>query len=104
MLEELPRFLSSVSRYFNIIIAHFATAQATYHKAVQQNWSSFADQWFVQPSFDSIESRSSFASQQLPVAQMMETLAAGLGIAATRKFHRLYPSFYRTNSLVFLLQ
>lgn len=30
LLEELPRFLGQVSRYFNIIIAAFASCQASY--------------------------------------------------------------------------
>lgn len=82
---ELPRFLSSVSRYFNIIIAHFATAQATYHEAVQVAWTAYADQWFVQiPAGPYAVIESSFASSHLPVAEMMDTLAAGLGVTPTR--------------------
>lgn len=85
LLEELPRFLGSVSRYFNIIVAHFAGAQAAYHEAVQEQWNSFAEQWLEQisgNSYDDIEA--SFAAQHQPLAQMIDTLAAGLGLVASR--------------------
>ncbi|GAA5832229.1 hypothetical protein JCM11251_004286 [Rhodosporidiobolus azoricus] len=85
LLEELPRFLGSVSRYFNIIVGHFAGAQAAYHEAVQERWNAFAEQWLEQVSegsYDDIEA--SFAAQHQPLAQMMDTLAAGLGLAASQ--------------------
>ncbi|GAA5887492.1 hypothetical protein JCM6882_001427 [Rhodosporidiobolus microsporus] len=85
LLEELPRFLGSVSRYFNIIVGHFAGAQAAYHEAVQERWNGFAEQWLEQVSdgsYDDIEA--SFAAQHQPLAQMMDTLAAGLGLAASQ--------------------
>ncbi|GAA5980289.1 hypothetical protein JCM11641_005531 [Rhodosporidiobolus odoratus] len=85
LLEELPRFLGSVSRYFNIIVGHFAGAQAAYHEAVQEQWNSFAEQWLEQisgNSYDDIEA--SFAAQHQPLAQMIDTLAAGLGLVASQ--------------------
>lgn len=85
LLEELPRFLGSVSRYFNIIVGHFAGAQAAYHEAVQERWNAFAEQWVVQVGGDSYEDiEASFAEQHEPLDQMMETLAAGLGLAIAR--------------------
>ncbi|BGP21651.1 rho guanyl-nucleotide exchange factor [Rhodotorula toruloides] len=85
LLEELPRFLGSVSRYFNIIVGHFAGAQAAYHETVQERWSAFAEQWLVQVpdgSYEGIEA--AFDAAHQPLAQMMETLAAGLGISAAQ--------------------
>ncbi|GAA6047316.1 hypothetical protein JCM3770_001883 [Rhodotorula araucariae] len=85
LLEELPRFLGSVSRYFNIIVGHFAGAQAAYHEAVQERWSEFAEQWLVQVEnggYEDIEA--SFASHHQPINQMMDTLAAGLGLAVAQ--------------------
>ncbi|BGP44839.1 hypothetical protein JCM10450v2_000654 [Rhodotorula kratochvilovae] len=85
LLEELPRFLGSVSRYFNIIVGHFAGAQAAYHEAVQERWSAFAEQWLMQVDdgdYDDIEA--SFTSQHQPLNQMMDTLAAGLGLAVAQ--------------------
>ncbi|CDR39197.1 hypothetical protein NBRC10512_007972 [Rhodotorula toruloides] len=85
LLEELPRFLGSVSRYFNIIVGHFAGAQAAYHETVQERWVAFAEQWLVQVpdgSYEDIEA--SFDAAHQPLAQMMETLAAGLGIPASQ--------------------
>ncbi|GAA5913958.1 hypothetical protein JCM8208_007010 [Rhodotorula glutinis] len=82
LLEELPRFLGSVSRYFNIIVGHFAGAQAAYHEAVQERWNAFAEQWVVQVHGDTYEDiEASFMEQHEPLDQMMETLAAGLGLA-----------------------
>ncbi|GAA5994924.1 uncharacterized protein JCM10292_004432 [Rhodotorula paludigena] len=85
LLEELPRFLGSVSRYFNIIVGHFAGAQAAYHESVQERWNAFAEQWLVQVadgSYADIEA--SFSAQHQPMNQMMETLAAGLGLAVAQ--------------------
>ncbi|BGP12786.1 hypothetical protein JCM10213v2_000703 [Rhodosporidiobolus nylandii] len=84
LLEELPRFLGSVSRYFNIIVGHFAGAQAAYHEAVQERWNAFAQQWLdeVGDGYDDIQA--TFAAQHHPLAQLMDTLAAGLGLAASQ--------------------
>ncbi|GAA6012623.1 hypothetical protein JCM11491_005457 [Sporobolomyces phaffii] len=86
LLEELPRFLGSVSRYFNIIVAHFAGTQAAYHEALQVKWSEFTDQWLSRSpggtQYDKFESLHGTAHQ--PVAQIMESLAAGLGIAVAQ--------------------
>jgi hypothetical protein len=91
LLEELPRFLGSVSRYFNIIVAHFAGTQAAYHEALQERWTEFSQQWLtVSPggtSGSDIESH--HATTHQPVAQIMESLAAGLGIAVARSFNFL---------------
>lgn len=95
---ELPRFLSSVSRYFNIIISHFAAAQATYHEAVHSAWTGFADHWFVQipaGQYGAIES--SFANSHSPVAEMMDTLAAGLGVTPARESLSLSLEFRGAN-------
>lgn len=83
LLEELPRFLGQVSRYFNIIISAFATAQAKYHHAVQKSWSAFADDWFTlipDGSYSLIED--TFTEKHRPVSQIMDSLAAGLGLSA----------------------
>ncbi|GAA6001811.1 hypothetical protein JCM10207_002331 [Rhodosporidiobolus poonsookiae] len=85
LLEELPRFLGSVSRYFNIIVGHFAGAQAAYHEAVQERWNAFAEQYLSQipdGSYDDIEA--TFAAQHQPLAQMMDTLAVGLGLSSSQ--------------------
>jgi len=87
LLEELPRFLGSVSRYFNIIVAHFATAQASYHAALEQRWADFTQQWLTRSPGgtlrDSVESHHTATHQ--PIAQIMDSLAAGLGIALARE-------------------
>ncbi|KAI5474525.1 hypothetical protein MNV49_003081 [Pseudohyphozyma bogoriensis] len=85
LLEELPRFLGSVSKYFNIIVGGFAAAQSAYHGEVVNHWTPFAEQWFTQipqGNYDSIEE--SFRREHQPVAAMMETLACGLGISASQ--------------------
>lgn len=87
LLEDLPRFLGAVSRYFNIIVGHFARAQAAYHEAVQDHWLAFAEQWLVQipaGSYEDIVAALGVAQQ--PLAHSMETLAGGLGIPASRAF------------------
>ena len=81
--EELPRFLGSVSRYFNIIVGHFATAQANYHEAVQESWTAFAEAWMNRAP-EGIDVERQHAEQHQPVAQMMETLAVGLGIVTAQ--------------------
>ncbi|GAA5850043.1 hypothetical protein JCM8547_000991 [Rhodosporidiobolus lusitaniae] len=98
LLEELPRFLGSVSRYFNIIVGHFAGAQAAYHEAVQERWNGFAESWLEQISdgpYDEIEA--SFAAQHQPADQMMDTLACGLGLAVSQSSSPL--SHKRNNRL-----
>ncbi|GAA6059521.1 hypothetical protein JCM10212_006019 [Sporobolomyces blumeae] len=86
LLEELPRFLGSVSRYFNIIVAHFAGAQAAYNGSVQQRWADFADQWIGRSPGGGLERsvEQLHAAAHQPVAQIMDSLAAGLGIAVTQ--------------------
>ncbi|GAA5970150.1 hypothetical protein JCM3765_003807 [Sporobolomyces pararoseus] len=81
LLEELPRFLGSVSRYFNIIVAHFAGTQAAYHEALQQRWTEFSQQWLKVSQVEGENVESTHATAHQPVAQIMESLAAGLGIA-----------------------
>lgn len=89
LLEELPRFLGSVSRYFNIIVAHFAGAQASYHESLQQRWVEYTQQWLTRSPGgtlnDDLESYHATAHQ--PFVQIMDSLAAGLGIAVARSFH-----------------
>lgn len=86
LLEELPRFLGTVSRYFNIIVQHFGGVQAAYHEAVQERWDAFADEWLVQIPSGSFEAiRGSFADQHKQVDEVMGTLAKGLGVAGGRR-------------------
>ncbi|GAA5895147.1 hypothetical protein JCM5296_000894 [Sporobolomyces johnsonii] len=87
LLEELPRFLGSVSRYFNIIVGHFAGAQAAYHESVQARWAAFMEQWLVRsPGGSSYEDIQAMHTSQLhPFAQLMDTLAAGLSINVSRE-------------------
>ena len=90
LLEELPRFLSTVSRYFNIIVGHFATAQANYHRDVKKRWSAFAAEWLHQiPTGEGASITSAHSREMQPVAQMMETLATGLGINERGWSHRI---------------
>lgn len=96
LLEELPRFLGSVSRYFNIIVAHFAGSQAAYHEALQQRWTEFGQQWLVRSPGGTLSEdvAAAHAAAHQPVAQIMESLAAGLGIVVARMSHsstRCYP-------------
>ncbi|GAA5899556.1 uncharacterized protein JCM6883_005259 [Sporobolomyces salmoneus] len=93
LLEELPRFLGSVSRYFNIIVAHFAGTQAAYHEALQQRWNEFSLQWLSNSTNGTNDENlgSVHAAAHQPVAQIMESLASGLGIAVahtTASTHR----------------
>lgn len=81
LLEELPKFLASVSRYFDIIVAHFAEAQASFYDAVQSRWNEFAAQYCqVVPRGDPASIKESLLREQLPLAQMMQVLASGLGV------------------------
>jgi hypothetical protein len=77
LLEELPRFLGSVSRYYDIIVGHFGGAQEAYHEAVQERWDAFAEQFEQQKQ----NYRDSFGSQHQSSSEMMSRLAAGLGVA-----------------------
>lgn len=79
LLEELPRFLGSVSRYYDIIVGHFGGAQEAYHEAVQERWDGFAEQFEQQGQ----HYRDSYSSQHQTSAEMMGRLAAGLGVAIT---------------------
>lgn len=72
--EELPVFLNSCARYFNIIIGHFATAQARYYAAVQVAWCDFARRYGIQMStLEGIEP--SYKAQHNPMERLMENLA-----------------------------
>lgn len=85
LLEELPRFLASVSRYFNIIVRHFGGVQAAYGEAVQERWDAFADEWLVQiPAGNFEDIQKSFAQQHKQVDEIMTSLARGLGVASAR--------------------
>lgn len=91
LLEELPRFLASISRYFNIIVRHFGGVQAAYGEAVQEGWDSFADEWLVQiPAGEYEDIQSSFAEQHKQVDEMMCSLARGLGMSSVRTSKLLY--------------
>lgn len=79
LLEELPRFLNSVSRYYDIIVGHFRGAQEAYHEAVQERWEGFTEQ-FEQASGSQ---RDSFGAQHQAIADVMSRLAVGLGVAAS---------------------
>ncbi|GAA5980205.1 hypothetical protein JCM10908_001574 [Rhodotorula pacifica] len=80
--EELPRFLGSVSRYFNIIVSHFASAQAAYHEAVRERWDAYADRWITAiPRGSPRTVQEAFNSEHQPFALMMRTLATGLGLS-----------------------
>ncbi|KAK4705756.1 hypothetical protein P7C70_g450, partial [Phenoliferia sp. Uapishka_3] len=101
-LDELPRFLGQVSRYFNIIITAFATAQASYHQAVQQAWDTYAEEWFTQipeGPYSTIEE--TFAEKHRPMSQIMDSLAAGLGLASAQLDSRQSsrPQYFRTPAL-----
>ncbi|KAM0789329.1 hypothetical protein ACM66B_000164 [Microbotryomycetes sp. NB124-2] len=78
LLEELPRFLNSVSRYYDIIAGHFAGAQEAYQEAVQERWQAFADEYL--PA--SKRTENGFGQQQV-VMDMMHRLAIGLGTASS---------------------
>ncbi|KAK4057231.1 hypothetical protein OIO90_001726 [Microbotryomycetes sp. JL221] len=84
LLEELPRFLNSVSRYYDIIAGHFAGAQEAYQEAVQERWQVFADEYM--PSTKRAEST---AGQHQAAVDMMHRLAAGLGVVVN---HSIGPS------------
>ncbi|KAK4048236.1 hypothetical protein OIV83_004941 [Microbotryomycetes sp. JL201] len=77
LLEELPRFLNSVSRYYDIIAGHFAGAQEAYQEAVQERWQAFADEYLPANNCTEVTS-----SQQQAVMDMMHRLAIGLGTAS----------------------
>ncbi|GAA5870179.1 hypothetical protein JCM3774_002613 [Rhodotorula dairenensis] len=79
--EEVPRFLGSVSRYFNIIVSHFASAQAAYHEAVRKRWDAYADRWLTQiPRGSPRTVQAAFEAEHQPIVLMMRTLATGLGV------------------------
>lgn len=83
--DELPRFLGSVSRYFNIIVSHFASAQAAYHEAVRERWDAYADRWITQiPRGSPRTVQAAFDAEHQPFAIMMRTLATGLGLSVNR--------------------
>ncbi|GAA5923126.1 uncharacterized protein JCM15063_003542 [Sporobolomyces koalae] len=85
LLEELPRFLGSVSRYFNIIVTHFAGTQAAYHESLQQRWSDFSEQWIAgSPRATLADSVQHHTAAHQPMTQLMDSLAAGLGIAVAQ--------------------
>lgn len=83
LMDELPRFLGSVSRYFNIVVEHFGGAQAAYHEAVQERWDAYGDAWLHQiPSGNFKQIEASFLEGHKTVDEMMSTLAKGLGVAS----------------------
>jgi hypothetical protein len=85
LLEELPRFLNSASRYFKIITTHYAVAQRTYFDAVTTRWTAFADQWLPPiAGGQSYSLETSFESQHLPIAELMEQLALGFNVPTLR--------------------
>ncbi|KAK4055181.1 hypothetical protein OIV83_000461 [Microbotryomycetes sp. JL201] len=84
LLEELPRFLGSVSRYFNIVVNHFGGAQAAYNEAVQERWDAYAEVWLTQiPAGRPDQIQEAFERHHLRIDEMMRTLANGLGISHT---------------------
>lgn len=86
LLEELPRFLGSVSRYFNIVVNHFGGAQAAYNEAVQERWDAYADAWLCQiPAGGPSDIQNSFAQEHMRIDGMMRTLASGLGVSYDRE-------------------
>lgn len=78
LLDELPRFLGSVTRYYDIIVEHFGDVQEAYQEAVQESWDRFANH------FASDHRRKSTA-QQHSINDMMNRLAAGLGVPLARE-------------------
>lgn len=86
LLEELPRFLNSVTRYQRIIINHFAVAQGNYQAEVNYRWTTFANDWFTQipaGNYETIES--DFTGVHAQVQEVMDTLAGGLGLISSSK-------------------
>ncbi|BGP55968.1 hypothetical protein JCM8202v2_003575 [Rhodotorula sphaerocarpa] len=82
--EELPRFLGSVSRYFNILVSHFASAQAAYHEALHERWDAYANRWIVRiPPGSPKTIQTAFEEEHQPFAVMMQMLATGLGVTAS---------------------
>ncbi|KAM0793502.1 hypothetical protein ACM66B_000941 [Microbotryomycetes sp. NB124-2] len=82
LLEELPRFLGSVSRYFNIVVNHFGGAQAAYNEAIQERWDAYAEVWLTQiPAGRPEQIQEAFERHHLRIDEMMRTLANGLGIS-----------------------
>ncbi|GAA5955900.1 hypothetical protein JCM8115_004358 [Rhodotorula mucilaginosa] len=91
--EELPRFLGSVSRYFNIIVSHFASAQAAYHEAVRERWDAYADRWITQiPRGSPRTVQAAFDAEHQPFAIMMRTLATGLGLSINHTSNGIGPA------------
>lgn len=89
LLEELPRFLGSVSRYFNIIVAHFGKAQTKYQERVQERWNEFAKTYSIRMTpYEAIES--GFLEHRSPAEEMMHNLATQLGVRSPSTYLFLF--------------
>lgn len=78
LLDELPRFLGSVTRYYDIITEHFADVQDAYQEAVQEFWERYTDHFAA-------ENRRRSGPLQHSINDMMSRLAAGLGVPVARE-------------------
>ncbi|KDE03899.1 hypothetical protein MVLG_05653 [Microbotryum lychnidis-dioicae p1A1 Lamole] len=76
LLEELPRFLASVSKYYDIILGHFSGAQEAYKVEVQELWDFFAERFRLR------DEQGMMGSQQVLANELMHRLAVGLGVSA----------------------
>ncbi|SGZ27081.1 BQ5605_C025g10047 [Microbotryum silenes-dioicae] len=76
LLEELPRFLASVSKYYDIILGHFSGAQEAYKEKVQELWDFFAERFRLR------DEQGMMGSQQVLANELMHRLAVGLGVSA----------------------
>ncbi|SCV70067.1 BQ2448_1461 [Microbotryum intermedium] len=75
LLEELPRFLASVSKYYDIIIGHFSGAQEAYQEEVQERWDVFAERFRLR------DEQGMMGNQQILANELMHRLAVGLGLS-----------------------
>ncbi|KDE09793.1 hypothetical protein MVLG_00192 [Microbotryum lychnidis-dioicae p1A1 Lamole] len=82
LLEELPRFLASVSKYFNIVVSAFTNVQHIYQDSVRERWEAYADEWLTQiPKGDYAAIDAAFQDASRDVTQMLASIVKGLKLS-----------------------
>ncbi|SCZ90461.1 BZ3500_MvSof-1268-A1-R1_Chr1-3g02004 [Microbotryum saponariae] len=82
LLEELPKFLASVSKYFNIVVSAFTNVQHIYQDSVRERWEAYADEWLTQiPKGDYAAIEAAFQDASRDVTQMLASIVKGLNLS-----------------------
>ncbi|SCV68495.1 BQ2448_616 [Microbotryum intermedium] len=82
LLEEVPKFLASVSKYFNIVVSAFTNVQHIYQDSVRERWEAYADEWLTQiPKGDYAAIEAAFQDASRDVTQMLASIVKGLNLS-----------------------